>query len=240
VDSDDPDRAAILARRRRFILLALTGAAMSSTTACRSKAQPCLSVMDPQWEYGDPLTTECPAELGEPVSLLNGTQIRLPDGITPEMMTELAPGGVRLSFAAESVGCIVDTPGGMINFFVMTVVPDDPSKSMLVLRDELLASFGYNAPTFFEEVNDEAGRSYEVVIEQYPAPAVEHALQDRPPSAGNDEPGRAFLRLIANEGQIYAVIYGAHPNAWNALQASLRASAASISFSSPDLVPSPE
>jgi hypothetical protein len=193
--------------------------------------------MDPRWEYGDPLTTVCPAELGEPVSLLNGTQIRLPDGMTPEMMIELAPGLVRLSFAAESVGCIVDMPGGMINFFAMTVVPDDPSKSMRVIRGELLASFGYDAPTFSEEVNDEAARSYEVVIDQYPAPAPENPLQGQPAGAGNGEPGRAFLRLTANEGQIYAVIYGAHPDAWNALQASLRASAASISFSSPNSPP---
>jgi hypothetical protein len=196
--------------------------------------------MDPRWEYGDPLTTECPAELGEPVSLLSGTQIRLPDGLTPEMMLELPPGRVRLSYAAESVGCIVEMPGGMINFFVMTVVPDDPSKSMLMLRDELLASFGYNAPAFAEEVHDEAARSYEVVIDQWPAPAAENPLQDRPANAGDGEPGRALLRLIASEGQIYAVIYGAHPDAWNALQASLRASAASLTFSAPDLVPSPE
>lgn len=234
--ADDPDRAAILARRQRFILLALTGAAVSSSAAC-SKPQPCLSVRD---HYGDPVAMVCPAELGRPVSLLNGTQIRLPYGMTPEGMIELAPGRVRLSFPVESVGCVADTPGGQINFFVMTVIPDDPSKSMLALRDELLTSFGYDAPTFSEEVNDEAGRSYEVVIDLWPATAVENPLQDPPANADAAEPGRAFFRLLANEGQIVAVIYEVHPDAWNALQASLRASAASISFSSPDSVPSPE
>ncbi len=42
-DEEDADRAAILARRRRWIALAVAGAAAAVTTAC---AHPCLSPTD--------------------------------------------------------------------------------------------------------------------------------------------------------------------------------------------------
>lgn len=42
---DDEDRAAILARRRRFIALAISGLA---TTGCKRQAEPCLSVAIPE------------------------------------------------------------------------------------------------------------------------------------------------------------------------------------------------
>lgn len=47
----DPDRAAILARRRRFIALAISGLA---STGCKSSSpEPCLSIHSPEPE-GDP------------------------------------------------------------------------------------------------------------------------------------------------------------------------------------------
>ena len=217
--SEDPDRAAISARRQRFILLALTGAVASSTTACRSSAQPCLSIAHPG-EPADPVTTVCPAVLGDPVSLLSGSQIRLPQGLTPEAIVAVPPNAVALNAPVESVSCIDRIPGGMISYFAMIAIPDDQSKSLPALRDELLAIFGYGASSFSEELIDEAARSYQVVL-------------DLPPAAADAEPARALLHLQANAGQIYAVIYGAHPDAWNALQASLRDSAASLSFPSP-------
>jgi hypothetical protein len=225
MNPDDRDRAVILARRRRFILLALAGAAAPSTTAC-GRPNVCLSVHDPDSDK-DPLTTACPAELGPSMSLLNSTQIRLPVGITAESIVEVAPGVVRLVAPVESVSCIEWWPGGIINHFAMTYVVDDPSKSLPALRDELLAAFGYSEPTFSAQVIDEVGRNYEVVIDQPSSPVA-------PENEANSEPARAFLSLQANAGRIYAVIYEVHPNAWNALQASLRASAASLSFSRGD------
>jgi hypothetical protein len=53
---DDPDRAAILARRQRFVALALSGLATSCTP--RSQPQPCLDVMPPQ-EPVDPEPQPC-------------------------------------------------------------------------------------------------------------------------------------------------------------------------------------
>jgi hypothetical protein len=217
--SEDPDRAAISARRQRFILLALTGA-VASSTACRSSAQPCLSIGYPGDPDADPVTTVCPAVLGDPVSLLSGSQIRLPQGLTPEAIVAVPPNAVALNAPVESVSCIDGIPGGMISYFAMIAIPDDQSKSLPALRDELLAIFGYGASSFSDELTDEAARSYQVVL-------------DLPPAAADAEPARALLRLQANAGRIYAVIYGAHPDAWNALQASLRASAASLSFPSP-------
>jgi hypothetical protein len=46
----DPDRAAILARRRRFIAIAISGLA---TTACKASAQPCLSITQPEADTGE-------------------------------------------------------------------------------------------------------------------------------------------------------------------------------------------
>jgi hypothetical protein len=224
MNSDDPDRAAILARRRRLILLALAGAAVPGPACGRPNV--CLSVHDPDSDR-DPMTTACPAELGPSMSLLNDTQIRLPVGITRESVVEIAPGVVRLAAPVESVSCIHWWPGGTINYFAMTYVVDDPSKSLPALRDELLAAFGYIAPEFSAEVVDEVGRNYEVVIDQLPS-SVD------PEDEGNSEPVRAFLKLEANAGRIYAVIYEVPPWAWSALQASLRASAASLSFSKRD------
>jgi hypothetical protein len=227
MNSDDPDRAAILARRRRLILLALAGAAEPFATAC-GRPNVCLSVRDPDSDR-DPMTTACPAELGPSMSLLNDTQIRLPVGITPDSVVEIAPGVVRLAAPVESVSCIHWWPGGTINYFAMTYVVDDPSKSLPALRDELLVAFGYVAPAFSAEVIDEVGRSYEVVIDQ-PSSSVEPEDEGE----ANSEPVRAFLSLEANAGRIYAVIYEVPPWAWSALQASLRASAASLSFSKRD------
>jgi hypothetical protein len=217
---DDPDHAAILARRRRFILLALTGAVASSSTACRS--EPCLTIAPPDWDSDtDPVTTVCPAELEQPVSLLNGSQIRLPKGITPEVLHEPAQNFVRLTHYVESVSCVEDMAGGTIRFFAMAVAPDEPSKSMPVLRDEWLTNFGYGDPALSAEVIDEVGRSLEVVIDQ------------PPPDGSSAEPGRALMYLKVNAGQIHVIVYEVHPDAWNALQASFRASAASLSFPFP-------
>jgi hypothetical protein len=49
-EPSDPDRAAILARRRRFIALAISGMA---TSGCKHQPpQPCLNVARPEDEYG--------------------------------------------------------------------------------------------------------------------------------------------------------------------------------------------
>lgn len=218
--ADDSDRAAILARRQRFILLALSGVAPLAA-ACRTPPQPCLSIGRPEAEVVDPTTTVCPAEIGEPATLLKGTQIRLPEGVTPEALDEVNPDFVMLPKGVESVSCIDEVPGGMIQYFAMSSVPDDPNKSMPILRDEVLALYGYATLPRSAEVNDENGRNYEVVIDLAPNPV-------------SAEPyGRVYLRLVANGGRVYALMYEAHPSAWSALEASFRDSAASLSFSSP-------
>lgn len=51
----DPDRAAILARRQRFIALALSG--LAGSAACDAcQPQPCLNIAQPQDEGGDAKT----------------------------------------------------------------------------------------------------------------------------------------------------------------------------------------
>jgi hypothetical protein len=53
-DQTDPDRAAILARRRRFIALAISGLA---TGGCKSPPQPCLNMAMPEHDSGEPNAT---------------------------------------------------------------------------------------------------------------------------------------------------------------------------------------
>jgi hypothetical protein len=189
-----------------------------------------LTVAPPEWtpeSEPDLTTTVCPAELGAPLTLLKVMQIRLPEGMTAESVIEVTPDFARLGHPVESVSCIDSMPGALISFLAVTNFSTyDPSKSMPAVRDEVLAAFGYRAPSFSAEVNDELEGSYEVVIDQ-PADPDAHAGQL------DAEPARAYLRLKVHDDQIYAVIYECHPDAWNALEASLRASAASITFSSP-------
>lgn len=45
---DDPDRAAILARRQRFVAIALSGLAATASEACRPQPHPCLNVVGPE------------------------------------------------------------------------------------------------------------------------------------------------------------------------------------------------
>ncbi len=47
-EAEDPDRAAILARRQRFIAIALSGLAVGAEAGCDSVPQPCLSIAPPQ------------------------------------------------------------------------------------------------------------------------------------------------------------------------------------------------
>ena len=65
-DQTDPDRAAILARRRRFIALAISGMA---TGGCKTPPQPCLNVHEPERDSsaGEPDTTEPTADSPEPI-----------------------------------------------------------------------------------------------------------------------------------------------------------------------------
>ncbi|MCA9637459.1 MAG: hypothetical protein KC420_15640, partial [Myxococcales bacterium] len=56
---EDPDRAAILARRQRFIAIALSGLATGS--AC-TKPQPCLNVAPTEPERGQDDAPDAPAQ----------------------------------------------------------------------------------------------------------------------------------------------------------------------------------
>ena len=65
---EDPDRAAILARRQRFIAIALSG--LTTGTAC-ARSEPCLNVALPPDEQSEPIepgrTTGDTGDLGDTV-----------------------------------------------------------------------------------------------------------------------------------------------------------------------------
>ena len=73
-EPEDPDRAAILARRRRFVALAISGLA---TTGCKQPGpEPCLSIQVP-----DPEPTE-PVEPVEPEPFIEDPCVPLESGET--------------------------------------------------------------------------------------------------------------------------------------------------------------
>lgn len=73
-DEDELDRAAILARRQRFIALALTS--MSNVIACGGDPQPCLDVATGVADTGDGMTstsagTDSGTSTGSPMPCLD-------------------------------------------------------------------------------------------------------------------------------------------------------------------------
>ena len=100
-DSDDPDRAAILARRKRFLAIALSG--LASGIACA--AQPCLQVAAPD-DPNDPpdgnATAEPPSAPAEPI----------PDEVTPPVEPSPEPTPPRYTpppprSTAEPLPCLL-------------------------------------------------------------------------------------------------------------------------------------
>lgn len=170
----------------------------------------------------DPFTKVCPAEVGEYPApyFMDTVLIRLPKGVTEDNFIEYTPGVfARLSAVVDSVSCVKDVPGATITFMAMTVFQDDPAKSLTAFRDETLTAFGYANAKFTEEKADDAKRTYEVVIDV-----------DADPANGKPEPARALFVLKTGHGNMYAVVYETHPNAWNALKETFRESAKRISL----------
>ena len=56
---------------------------------------------------------------------------------------------------------------------------------------------------------------------------------DPDPASGKTEPARAFFVLKSGHGNMYAIVYETHPNAWNALQMTFRESAKKMSLLAP-------
>jgi hypothetical protein len=176
-------------------------------------------------EVEDPTKKVCPAEVGDYPApyFMDTVLIRLPKGVTEDNFIEFTPGVfARLSSVVDSVSCVKDVPGATISFMAMTVFQDDPKKALTAFRDETLAAFGYANAKFSEEKIDDAKRTYEVVIDV-----------DADPAGGKPEPAKALFVMKAGHGNMYAVVYETHPNAWNALQMTFRESAKKMSLIAP-------
>ena len=170
----------------------------------------------------DPTKKVCPAETAEyPEPYFGDTVlIRLPKGVTAENFVEFQPGFARLSSEVESVSCIPDFPGAMITYMALASFQDDPNKPMEEFRDETFEAFGYKDVKLSEEKLDPDTRFYQAVL-------------DVPPGGGKADPARAFFQMSSANGNMYAIVFEAHPDAWNALKETFRESAKKMSFLAP-------
>lgn len=172
----------------------------------------------------DPTKKVCPSEVADyPAPYFeDSVLIRLPKGVTEEMFYEETPAFARLSQPVESVGCVENFPGAMITFMALAVFGEDTGKDLTTWRDETLEAFAYANPTFSDEQIDADKRFYQVVVD---VPAA--------PDMGKADPARALFQLTSANGNMYAVVYESHPDAWNALKQTFLESAGRISYIQP-------
>ena len=172
-------------------------------------------------EEKDPTQTVCPAETADyPAPYFADTVlIRLPKGVTEDNFYEDGPTFARLGSSVESVSCVEGLPGAMISWMGMTYFEDDTSKDVKTIRDETLEQMGFTGFTVVEEKIDDKMRYSQATI-------------DVPPGA-KPEPARALVQARAANGMMYVVVFETHPNAWNALKETFKASADKMSLLPP-------
>ena len=170
----------------------------------------------------DPIKTVCPAETADYPApyFMDTVLIRLPKGVSEDNFIEDNPSFARLTSDVDSVSCVEGVPGATISFMALFFYQDDTAKTVTQLRDESLESLGYAGVTFSEEKTDDKTRFYQGVI-------------DVPPDGQNPEPARALVQLSSANGNMYVIVMETHPNAWNALKETFRASAGKLSFLKP-------
>ena len=172
-------------------------------------------------EEGDITQTVCPAETAEfpEVYFEETVLIRLPKNVTADNFVEMQPGVARISGEVESVSCVEGLPGAVINFMVLGSYAEDKGKTMTVWRDEALQGMQYANVTFSDEKVDEANRFYRATMDV--------------PAGENSPEGRSLIQLAAANGNMYVLVMETHPNAWNAMKETFKASADSLKFLKP-------
>ena len=170
----------------------------------------------------DPIKKVCPAETADYPApyFMDTVLIRLPKGVSEDSFIEDNPSFARLTGKIDSVSCVEGVPGATISFMALFFYQDDKAKTVTQLRDESLESLGYKGVSFSEEKTDDKARFYQGVI-------------DVPADDQNPEPARALVQLSSANGNMYVLVMETHPNAWNALKETFRASAGKMSFLKP-------
>lgn len=144
----------------------------------------------------------CDEELGDPVALFaDNALIRLPKGVE---MVEETP-----FFARASAKAITSTCGGVIDYVGIGYFQTDEKKSVTAARDETIRMRGLGAPRWSEETTN--GRNYTGAFEVDAAP-------------DNKQPVKGWFVMKEKRGLAFFAIFETHPDHWNALAQSFRAS----------------
>lgn len=165
----------------------------------------------------------CPAQIAEYPSPYfdDSILIRLPAGVDDTNLVEFAPGFARNTKEIESVHCPAESPGALIDFMAMVIVPDD--RPLENIRDELLDGLGY--PEGSTPVEQDYDPAEQAGMWVYDIPADDHA--------GRPEPAKILLSLQIGHGRTFGLVFEVHPNAWSVMVDTLVASARHVSLLSP-------
>lgn len=155
--------------------------------------------------------TVCDAQVGEtPTVYFEETiMLRLPKGLSEENLVERQPGFAQTTTPSESVSCVEGLPGVEIRTAILGAYQDDPEKDMKTFASETIAALGIPEGYTLE---DEAskGRKIEMAINI--------------PAGENSQIGKAWLALKGGGGFMFYAYYEVHPNTWNAIKKSFKAS----------------
>lgn len=163
---------------------------------------------------GEDLTqTVCEPEVGEtPTVYFEETiMLRLPKGLNEENLVERQPGFARTTAPALSVSCVEGLPEVEIRSAFLGSYSDDPEKDMKTWATEIIeGSMQIPAGAYTFEDVAEKGRKIEmsVVI----------------PASDMGPEGKAWMALKAGGGFMFFAYYEVHPNTWNAIKKTFKAS----------------
>jgi hypothetical protein len=174
----------------------------------------------------DPLDKRCPAETAKvPFPVFSSTAlVRLPKGV--EGMVEQNPFYASMNPSqVESVSCIEGIPGAMIVHGSMGYFEDDAGRTMDDVAQETLQQLYAQLPVTMRESRRDGSadhRTFSAVLDIPPDPQNNHP-----------DPARALITLKSGYGRMYWMVFEAHPNAWNALEATLQATSDSLVLVNP-------
>lgn len=159
----------------------------------------------------DPTKKVCEAKVADtPTLLFAGTMlIRLPYGLVQDSLIEQSP-VYQIARSYESVSCVEGVPGGEVRITALGYFDDNTKRPIKEVALELLTVQGYaGTPKLADELEKERNIEF----------SAEFAPDEKHP-----EPSKVWLALKTRFGRTYYALYEVHPNAWNALRKTLKAS----------------
>ena len=155
----------------------------------------------------DPTQTVCDAQVSDTPSVYfeETLMIRLPMGLSDQNLVERQPGFAQAA-PAESVSCVEGLPGATINVAILGAYQEDAAKDMNTYIDETVKALIGETPFTLEDTKVN-GRNAETIV-----------------NVSGDNPGKAWMVMKSGGGFVFYAYYEVHPNAWNAIKKTFKAS----------------